>query len=860
MTNHFIDMVNADVVMIMGSNVAENHPIACKWVQRAHDGIPWSPEGVGDVPARKKPGAIILSVDPRFTRTSSFAHHYAKLRSGTDIAFVNGMINYAISHNRIQRDYLVNHTDAPFLVREGFGFNDGLFTGFAPGADGTFGQYDKSSWQYETDDNGVPKRDATLEHPRCVFQLLKKHVSRYDAKTVCSVTGTPEDDYRRICDIYTMTYLPNRVGTWLYAMGTTQHTHGTQNIRTYAMLQLLLGNVGLAGGGVNALRGESNVQGSTDQALLFHIIPGYLKSPTVADQDLKQYLTHYTPKSNDPRSANWWQHYPKYVVSLLKAWWGDHAQKDTAGGFCFNYLPKRSGNYSHISMFEEMGKPDSMIKGLFILGQNPAVAGPNSNHERQALHNLDWLIAVDLWQTETGDFWQRPGVDPKQVKTEVFMLPAAGSVEKEGSIIGSGRWAQWRYKAIDPPGDAKTDAWILDRLVKELKKLYQSDGGALPESVTKLYWNYDNPEHPGQPDPHLIAMEINGHQWVTNSKRGPQVASFTKLKDDGSTCSGNWLYCNSYVEHGEGKGAELQNGPHLVQRQGRKLINRMAKRFKEDPGKVPAGRAIGLNPDWAWCWPVNRRIIYNRASCDAKGQPYYPGRYVTKFVGEQKDGKWTAGKWIGDVPDGGWQPPLHPDGTVNEKGKYAFIMKPHGTANIFAANLADGPFPEHYEPLESPVDNQLSSRQNNPAIKVWRPDEIGDRKRFPIVATTYRVSEHWQAGAMTRNLPWLVECMPNAFVEIGSSLAERKGIESGDQVIIETIRGSVQVYALVTERFEPFHCGGKLVDQIGLPWHWGYVGLSTGDSANLLTPHVGDANTMIPEFKAFLCDIHKKEA
>jgi formate dehydrogenase major subunit len=859
MTNHFVDMVNADVVMIMGSNAAENHPIACKWVERAHDGIPWSRKGMGNVASRKKPGAIILSVDPRFTRTSSFAHHYAKIRSGTDIAFVNGVINYAIRNNRVQRDYLVNHTDAPFLVKEGFGFNDGLFTGFEPGPDGKFGKYDKSTWQYEMDENGVPKRDPDLTHPRCVFQLLKKHVSRYDVKTVCSVTGTPENDYLKICDIYTMTYLPNRVGTWLYAMGTTQHTHGTQNIRTYAMLQLLLGNAGMAGGGVNALRGESNVQGSTDQALLFHIIPGYLKSPAIADQNLKQYLEHYTPKSNDPRSANWWQHYPKYIVSLLKAWWGDHAQKDTAGGFCFNYLPKRSGNYSHISMFENLSKPDSKLKGMFIVGQNPAVGGPNSGIERKALENLDWMVAVDLWQTETADFWKRPGADPKKINTEVFMLPACGSMEKEGSITGSGRWAQWRYKAVEPLGDSKTDAWILDRLVKELKKLYEAESGALPEAITKLYWNYDNPEHPDEPDAHLIAMEINGHEWVSNKKRGKQVVSFAKLADDGSTCSGNWLYCNSYVEHSDGKGAELQDGPHIVEREGRKLINRAAKRFAEDPSKIPPGRAVGLNLDWAWCWPVNRRIIYNRASCDAKGQPYNPDRYVIKFVGEQEDGKWTGGKWIGDIPDGGWQPPLHPDGTMNEKGKHSFIMKPHGTGQLFG-NLADGPFAEHYEPLESPIDNQLSSRQNNPAIKVWHPEQIGDRKRFPIVATTYRVSEHWQAGQMTRNLPWLVECMPDPFVEISSSLAERKRIASGDKVIVETVRGSVEMYALVTERFEPFHCAGKLVDQIGMPWHWGYTGLSQGPSANELTPHVGDANTMIPEFKAFLCDIKKKEA
>jgi formate dehydrogenase-N alpha subunit len=858
MTNHFVDMVNADVVMILGSNAAENHPIATKWVQRAHDGIPWSATGVG-VPQRRKPGSIILSADPRFTRTSAFAHHYAKFRSGTDIAFVGGMIHYAIERNRIQRDYLLTHTNAAFLVQEGFGFDDGLFTGFTAGSDGEPGQYDKASWAYELDANGIPARDPTLQHPRCVFQLLKKHFSRYDVPTVCSITGTPEDDYLRLCDIYTTTHTPDRVGTWLYAMGTTQHTTGTQNIRTYAILQLLLGNVGLAGGGVNALRGESNVQGSTDHALLFHILPGYQKVPTPADGDLTQYLQRVTPTSADPRSANWWQNYPKYTVSLLKAWWGDHAQKDTAGGFCFHYLPKVSGNYSHISLFEEMGKPDGQIKGLILLGQNPAVGGPNANRERQALHNLEWMIAVDLWDTETASFWRRPGVDPATVQTEVFMLPAASSVEKEGSITGSGRWAQWRYKAVDPPGDAKSDAWILDRLIKELTRLYKEEGGALPEPIVHLQWNYENPEHPGEPDSHLVAMEINGYEWRSNQQRGPQIASFAKLADDGSTCSGNWLYCGSYVEYGAGSGVETSDGPHIRQVEGRKLIHRMAKRFAEDLGKVPPGQCVGLHLDWAWCWPVNRRILYNRASCDATGQPYSPDRYVIKYVGKEENGKWVEGKWVGDVPDGGWPPLKHPDGSDNPAGRYSFLMKPDGQGALFSADLVDGPFPEHYEPLESPVLNRLSHQERNPIVKVWRKEEIGDPTRFPIVATTYRLSEHWQAGQMTRNLPWLVECMPNAFVELGSSLAKRKGIRSGDVVIVETARGTMEAYALVTERFEPFHCGGQMVDQIGIPWHWGYVGLAKGESANRLTPHVGDANTMIPEYKAFLCDIHKKE-
>ena len=787
-------MTNADVVMIIGSNMVENHPLGAKWIEKT-----------------KERGAIVLNVDPRYTRTSAFADHYAKIRSGTDIAFVGGMINYALQNDYIQREYVVNYTNASFIVKEGYDFYDGLFSGY----DEANRKYDKKVWTFELDAYGVPKKDKMLQHPRCVLQLLKEHFSRYDVETVCNITGTPQEDYLKICETYTSTWAPDRVGTWLYAMGTTQHTHGTQNIRTYCILQLLLGNIGLAGGGINALRGESNVQGSTDQCLLFHIIPGYLKSPTVDDVDVDTYLKRYTPVSNDPMSANWWQHTPKYAVSLLKAWWGEKATKEN--DFCFNYLPKRSGNYSHISLFETMHA--GTIKGLILFGQNPAVGGPNAKKEREALERLDWMVAVDLWETDTSVFWKRPGVDPKNINTEVFLLPACSSVEKEGSITNSGRWMQWRYAAVHPVGESKSDLWILDRLYKTLKQEY-SQSGKFPEPIVNLAWDYGEGE---ESDVHQVAREINGYfledvsfpEKNRSFKKGQQVPSFAFLKDDGSTCSGNWLYCGSYTDEG----------------------NMAARRGKKD-----AINNIGIYPEWAWCWPVNRRILYNRASVDTSGKPWDPKHWVIR---------WNAltRKWEGDVPDGGWAP-----GT-----KYAFIMRPEGYAELFAPALADGPFPEHYEPLESPVVNPMSSQQNNPAIKIWEPDKIGTPDKFPIVATTYRVSEHWQAGAMTRNLPWLVELMPDVFVEIGGSLAQRLNIKNGDRVEVTTARGSMEAYALVTERFQPFWCNGKMIDQIGIPWHWGYAGLSKGDSANVLTPHVGDANTMIPEFKAFLCNIRKKE-
>jgi len=470
------------------------------------------------------------------------------------------------------------------------------------------------------------------------------------------------------------------------------------------------------------------------------------------------------------------------------------------------------------------------IKGLFCFGQNPAVGGPNAGKERSALEKLDWMVAVDLWETETAQFWKRPGVDPKKIKTEVFLLPACSSVEKEGSITNSGRWAQWRYKAVNPPGDARSDLWIVDALYKAIDKEYQA-GGVFPDPITKLSWDYGTGKEidpDKEPDPHIVAREVNGYftkdKMVKGKlmKKGDQVPSFAWLQDDGSTCSGNWLYCNSYT----GKN---------------KKDNKMARRGKKD-----AGNNIGLFPEWSWCWPVNRRIIYNRASVDLQGNPWDKKRPVIKWTGDIT--KWSGG----DVPDGGWAP----------GDKHPFIMKSDGHGQLWASSLADGPLPEHYEPLESPVNNLMSSQHINPAIKLWYKDApegnvLGDKKNFPIIGTTYRVSEHWQAGAMTRNQPWLAELVPNVFTEMSMELAQIKGIKSGDKVTIKTARGKIEAYALVTRRFKPFIVQNRTVHQIGIIWQFGYAGIAKGDSANILTSHIGDANTMIPEFKAFLCDINK---
>jgi len=797
MTNHWIDLKNSDCILAIGCNPAENHPISFKWIEAAMDR-----------------GGKLVSVDPRFTRTAAKADHYAQIRPGTDIAFLGGLINYALQHNMIHEEYVREYTNASFIVNEKYGFEDGLFSAF----DDKEQTYDLKALAYEVDGAGNPKRDKTLKHPRSVYQLMKKHFSRYDVDTVCAVTGTERADYIAVAKAFCSTGRPDRAGSILYAMGITQSTHGTQNVRAVALLQLLLGNIGVAGGGVNALRGESNVQGSTDYGLLFHILPGYLKSPEFDNVDLKAYLEKWTPKSKDKKSANWWGNTPKYTVSMLKAWYGDFATADN--GFCYDYLPKRSGNYSFVKIMEKMGKGE--LEGLVCMGQNPAVGAPDSLKVREGLGKLKWLVTADLWETETSVFWKRPGVDPKAIKTEVFVLPAASSIEKEGSISNSGRWAQWRYKAVEPVGEAKSDLWIMHQLALKLKELY-GKGGAFPEPVTRLTWNYGSGE---EPDVHLVAQEINGRftrdmtivdkDKALEFKAGDQVPMFKYLQDDGSTTSGCWIYCGSYTKDG----------------------NQMARRDAADP------TGLGLHPKWAWCWPVNRRIIYNRGSVNPDGAPFNPDRAVIAWDALEK-------KWKGDVPDGPW-PPMNDD----KEGKYPFIMLPEGHGRLYALDLKDGPFPEHYEPVESPIRNLLSKVQSNPVVKV--PAQMKrDAKAFPYVGTTYRMSEHWQAGAMTRSLPWLVELVPDMFVEISESLARQKGIKNGDRVRVTTERGTIEAAALVTSRLKPFKVAGSLVEQVGLPWHFGYTGLAKGDSGNVLTPSVGCANTGIPEFKAFLCNIEK---
>ncbi len=815
MTNHWIDIKNSDCIMIMGSNAAENHPISFKYVAEA-----------------QHRGAKLISVDPRFTRTSSKADIYAPIRSGTDIAFLGGMIKYILDNNLYFEEYVANYTNAAFIVGPDFDFKDGLFSGYDPETR----KYDKSKWAFEMDANGVPKMDRTLKNERTVFQLLKKHFSRYTPELVSSITGTPQTELMEIYKIYSASGARGKAGTIMYAMGWTQHTTGVQNIRTMAIIQLLLGNMGVAGGGVNALRGESNVQGSTDHCLLWHIWPGYLKTPRSSNVSLADYNGRWTPNSKDPLSANWWQNYPKYSVSMLKSFFGDKAT--AANDFGYDWLPKVDDgkDYSWLSLFDEMYK--GTFKGFFAWGQNPACSGANAGKTRKALANLDWMVNVNLFDNETGSFWEGPGMDPAKIKTEVFFLPAAASVEKEGSVTNSGRWSQWRYQGPKPLGNSLPDGQIIMELGNKIKAEYRK-GGVFPEPILNLKWDYAT--H-GEYDPHKVAKEINGYflKNVTikgkNFKKGTLVPSFAFLQADGSTSSGNWLYCNSYTEKG----------------------NMAARRSQED-----APNKIGLYPEFAWCWPVNRRIIYNRASVDLKGQPWDKKDWVIRFEGEAKAGKYVSKKWSGDVPDGGWYPLQNPDGSTRDDAKHAFIMRKHGHGQIFGPGRADGPFPEHYEPLECPVEkNILNAQRINPTAPVFEGE--ADQwatcdPRYPYVATTYRVVEHWQTGVMTRHQPYLLEMQPQMFVEMSVELAKLKGIQNGERVVVSSPRAKLEATAIVTPRFKPFQLGPTIVHQVGLPWHYGWAMPKNGkeDSANLLTPSTGDPNTRIPETKAFMVNVVK---
>ncbi len=801
MTNHWIDLQNSDCILIMGSNAAENHPISFKWALKA-----------------QAKGAKIIHVDPRFTRTSAKSDMFMALRSGTDIAVLGGMIRYILDNKKYFTPYMKEYTNASFIVGKGYDFKDGMFSGFNPETK----SYDKSQWAFELDKDGVPKQDKSLTHPRCVFNILKKHYARYTLDKVSATSGISQGDLQALYSTYAATGKKGKAGTIMYAMGWTQHSVGVQNIRAMAMIQLLLGNIGVAGGGVNALRGECNVQGSTDYALLYHILPGYISTPVAGLETLADYNKKFAPVSHDPKSANWWQNYPKYSASLIKAMYSDDPVEKG-----YTYLPKldtlSAAKYSWIPLIHRMH--EGKFTGGLIWGMNPACSGSDSNKTREALGKLDWMVNVNLFQCETSDFWKGPGMDPKKIKTETFYIPCASAIEKEGSVSNSGRWSQWRYKGPDAPKGVLTDGHYFHELWEELVKLYEEEGGAFPEPITRLSFNNmckKNEHGHYEFSADQTAKLANG--WFTKDvtikgksfKKGDQVPSFAYLMDDGSTVSGNWLYCNSYTDKG-----------NLAQRR--------------DATQTEAQAKIGLFPKWTWCWPVNRRILYNRASVDLNGTPWNKDKAVIA---------WDGKAWQGDVPDGGWAP----------GAKHPFIMRKNGFGQLFGPGRADGPLPEHYEPLECPVHTQpFSSQLHNPtSVEVGNEPKAVCDPRYPFVATTYRVTEHWQTGSMTRWMTWLIEAEPQMFVEISPKLAKLRGIENGERVMIESVRGSLWAIAMVTERIQPFNVGGVETHMVGMPWHYGWVTpLNGGDSANIVTPNVGDPNTGIPEYKAFMVNLRK---
>jgi formate dehydrogenase-N alpha subunit len=819
MTNGWVDIKNADVILAMGGNPAENHPVGFKWFM----------EG------RRTRGTKLVVVDPRFTRTASVADVYAHVRSGSDIAFLLGLIRYAISTGRYHADYVKIHTNAPYIINDKFAFQDGMFSGFDPNTK----QYVKDTWVYEGNPaaQGSYTLDMTLQHPRCVFQLLKNHVERYTPEVVEQICGTPKADFLKVADVVTSTGTAARVGTLTYALGWTQHSIGVQIIRAGAMLQLLLGNVGRPGGGVNAFRGHSNIQGATDTAGTFEILPGYLKTPTSQFQTLKDYNDGGVPATLNKQawtSMNYWSNYSKFMVSLLKAIYGNAATKEN--DFGYSWLPKVDGNYSWMYMFDDMYKGSSMRaggkepgpEGFITFGMNPVALGPNSKKMIAALSKLKWMLVVENVEIETAKFWDAPreygGAEPSQIPTEVYLLPATGFAEKDGTFTNSARWLQWKWKALDPPGQVKSDQEILSRIFLAVQALYRKEGGALPEQVLNVSWGYSNPANP---DLSEVLKEMNGKALAdlkdpkdptkVVKTAGQQVDGYGQLMDDGTTMCGNWLHSGVFTEAG----------------------NNAQRRSNADPS------GLGMFPNWGFSWPSNRRIMYNRASADANGAPWDPTRVGIKWNGE---------KWVGDTPD------MKPDAPPGTYG--AFIMLPEGVGRLFAAGLNDGPFPEHYEPVEAPVVNSLHPNvTSNPVALKFTSDKdvIGKKEDFPIVCTTYRLAEMYHYWTKHQQGGVLNELQPAFFVEIPEELAHEKGIANGSTVKVTSARGAIEGVAMVTKRLRPMKIDGKNVWQIGFPLHWGYMAAKghTGPLANFLTASVGDPNTWTPEYKAFLVRLDK---
>jgi formate dehydrogenase major subunit len=833
--------------------MAECHPVAFRWAMKA-----------------KLKGARIIHIDPRFTRTSAKADIYASIRAGSDIAFLGGIINYVINDQRWKTDsffqqYLLNYTNAASIINEDYRDTedlDGIFSGFMHSSDkadpwpynGSTSSYDNTSWQYAREGTSMKRNrssaemaleelirsltmpavleDEKLQHPHSVFQIVKRHFNRYTPEMVEKVTGCPKETFIEVARAVLENSGRDRTTCWAYAVGWAQHTYGSQIIGCCALLQLLLGNIGRPGGGILALRGHASIQGSSDLPTLYHSIHGYMPAPSALKDhgSLRAYL------ASEGSSAGYWANMPKFLVSYLKSMYGPAATPEN--DFRYGWHPKISGDHSHMPMFVAMAKGD--VQGMLCIGQNPATS-INASLERQGLRNLQWLVVKDNFITETASFWNKAPeivskkIKPEEIQTEVFFFPSAQVAESEGSFTNTQRMLQWHFKATDPPGDCRSDAWFTYQLGLRLKKLYAHSSLSRDQGIRNLVWDYEPvmPEDkPGEPDVEKILKEINGYHTENPDRH---LKGFAELKDDGSTSCASWIYCGVFPSPD----------------------HNLAKRRQPDPPGM-----TGAHLNWGWAWPANRRVLYNRASADPDGRPWSERK---KWIW------WDGGKWTGyDTPD--FTVHKRPDapadaegiGLDRHSGRHPFIMQPDGVGWLFApCGLVDGPLPAHYEPVESPAENILYNQQNNPVLKYWRHQDnrladVADA-RFPYIMTTFRLTEHFLAGAMSRWNPWLSELMPVLFVEISPELAEEIGIYNNQRVRITTPRGSIQARAFITGRIRPFLIGGRRIHHVGMPWHWGWQGVVVGDAVNQLTALVGDPNVSIHEAKAFVCNVEKAQ-
>jgi formate dehydrogenase major subunit len=824
-TTYQQDLANSDCILIMGSNMAEAHPVGFRWPMKA-----------------KEKGSPLIHVDPRFTRTSALCDVYVGIRAGTDIAFLGGLINYVLTHDRWFKEYVLAYTNAATIIQEGFQDTEdlgGLFSGYDPqrhaynAKEGHWGYADLTAAL-----PALPPRDLTLQHPRCVMQILRRHFVRYTPEMTASVCGCTAEEVVRVAELLCANSGRERTSAIVYAVGWTQHTTGVQNIRAAGILQLLLGNIGRPGGGIMAMRGHSSIQGSTDVPTLYDLLPGYLPQP-VADQrhqDLNSYVAH------EGMSTGYWANFRKFTVSLLKAWYGDAT---AANDYRYDWLPRIDGNYSQLLTFDRMAR--GQMKGYFLFGQNPGGGGPNARLHRAGLRNLDWLVCLDWFETESAVFWKNDptGPPPSEIKTEVFFIPAAACSEKDGTLTNTQRLLQWHNKALDPPDDCRSDAWFVYNLGKRLKQLHAGSTDPKDQPLLALTWDYDfdQPQRlpdgsttrlESEPDMARVLQEINGHNLAEKDPgtgRPRLVADFSELRDDGTTTCGCWVYSGVFPEAGRNRARERKLGDNLLQ------------------------------PEWGFAWPHNRRIMYNRASADPEGRPWSERKKLIWWDAEQR-------RWVGlDRPDfdpqkpPDYQPPPGATGMAALPGTAPFIMKPDGLGWLYASGgQKDGPLPTHYEPIESPVRNLLYPHQTcNPAALLsegpLNPIAHAPTAEYPVVATTFRLTEHYLSGPMSRFNSWLNELQPEMFVELSPELAAERGIVHGGWVTVSTPRGAISARAMVTQRLQPLQIDGRVVHQIGLPIHWSFAGESVGATANDLTSLVAEPNVSIHEAKAFACQV-----